>query len=227
MFPTATEKLLKPYTEACMKPYGYLFIDLKQTTLEKDRIVKNLFPVTISGDECIDTTNTIMNPTLFEAKRQRLDTECSVCAQFEAKRQRLDTECSVSAQFEAKRQGLDTSCPVCGLMFDTIAHRDNHLETCKKPLLNDNSAFEDIFKEVEGRDNTDDVVKEMKRLYRNSLLRFHALNKSQKHRDMYEEFQSLLQHYSPEMAAKQVLKRNKTFFENLVDEESEDSDEGL
>ena len=44
---------------------------------------------------------------------------------------------------------------------------------------------------------------------------------------MYEEFQSLLQHYSPEMAAKQVLKRNKTFFENLVDEESEDSDEGL
>ena len=24
MFPTATEKLLKPYTEACMKPFGYL-----------------------------------------------------------------------------------------------------------------------------------------------------------------------------------------------------------
>jgi hypothetical protein len=193
MFPTATEKLMKPYTEVTMKPFGYLFIDLSQTTAETERIVKNLFPMSISVDDCIGSTNTIMNYT----------------------------------QFEAKRQKLDTACHVCGVMFDTIAHRDVHLQECEKSPVNDDSIFERIYKEIREKAETDDIIKVMKRVYRNNLLRIHAFNKSQKHRDMYEEFQSLLQHYSPEMAAKQVLKRNKTFFENLVDEESEDSDEGL
>ena len=71
MFPTATEKLMKPYTEVTMKPFGYLFIDLSQTTAETERIVKNLFPMSISVDDCIGSTNTIMNYTQFEAKRQK------------------------------------------------------------------------------------------------------------------------------------------------------------
>ena len=44
---------------------------------------------------------------------------------------------------------------------------------------------------------------------------------------MYEEFQTLLQTHSPEMAAKRVVNINKAFFENLSDEESSDSDESL
>jgi len=194
MFPTATEKLMKPYTEATMKPYGYLFIDLKQTTPETDRIVKNVFPVSISGEQ-YGTTNSIMNYT--------------------------------STQMEAKRQKLDTACPVCGVMFDTIAHRDKHLEKWEKPLANDDSIFEVIFKEVQENEDTHDSVNAMKRLYRNTLVRIHALDKSQKHRDMYEEFQSLLQSYSPEMAAKLVVDINDSFFEYFDDEESNDSDQSL
>ena len=112
-------------------------------------------------------------------------------------------------------------------MFDTVAHRDMHLEKCEKSLVNDDTVFELIFKEVQENEETNDIVKEMELVYRNTLIRIHALNQSGIHRHMYEEFQSLLQSYTPEMAAKRVVKINKAFFENFDEETSSDESDSL
>ena len=43
MYPNNSKKFMNKYTEATKRPYGYLFIDLKQNTLEEDRLKTDIF----------------------------------------------------------------------------------------------------------------------------------------------------------------------------------------
>lgn len=44
MYPGNTKFLQEAYADACSKPYGYLFFDLKQETPEQFRVRTNIFP---------------------------------------------------------------------------------------------------------------------------------------------------------------------------------------
>ena len=83
-YPNSPQKLVKAYEEATAKPHGYLFIDFKQDTPEKDRIVKNIFPnLSISPAEeqhqqqsvLQQSTKNISNPSnrvIYNATPQQL-----------------------------------------------------------------------------------------------------------------------------------------------------------
>ena len=43
MYPNKSKKLLNKYIEATKRPYGYLFIDLKQNTPEENRLKSDIF----------------------------------------------------------------------------------------------------------------------------------------------------------------------------------------
>ena len=135
MFPSDTQKLLKPYTEATAKPHGYLFIDLKQNTPEKDRIVKNIFPnlsispgrVEHQQQSVLQQSSTSMshppNMVLYNTAPQHLDSYPPALYQRmhypEAKRQRIEVPIYDSRMH---------ACLHCGLMFDTDTHREQHQE---------------------------------------------------------------------------------------------------
>ena len=102
-------------------------------------------------------------------------------------------------------------------------HRDQHQEKCQKPEVNDESvwgtyydcAIENLPDDV----NDEDIVEEMMRMYRNTLLKIRALQKSIIHRSMMTEYGQLSQSISPEEAAKQVVCKNRKLFEGMMDEE--------
>ena len=226
MFPSDTQKLLKPYTEATAKPHGYLFIDLKQSTPEKDRIVKNIFPnssiSSVQQQSVLQQSTTNMshppNMELYNTAPHQLESQPPTLYQSmyypDAKRQRMDAPV------------YDTNmhtCLHCGLMFDTETHRDQHQEKCQKLEVKDESvwgtyydcAIENLPDDV----NDEDIVEEMMRMYRNTLLKIRALQKSIIHRSMMTEYVQLSQSISPEEAAKQVVCKNRKLFEGMMDEE--------
>jgi hypothetical protein len=45
MYPSHPKKFMIKYTEATNRPYGYLFIDLKQNTPEEDRLKTDIFDI--------------------------------------------------------------------------------------------------------------------------------------------------------------------------------------
>ena len=109
----------------------------------------------------------------------------------------------------------DTACLHCGIIFDTVTHRNEHQVKCQKALVDDDSIFDEIYREV---GNAVDKV------YRNTLIRIHELNRSGKHREMYQFFENLVKTSSPEIAAKKTVKQYRDFFESLeYDDESYES----
>ena len=233
IFPSAPNKLLKPYMEATSKPHGYLFIDFKQETPEKYRIVKNIFhsesydqqqnyPPRYSISE--DTVRTkqqenmanwqmanppqptypVYPPNLYNAAPQ----QPNAIDYPQPKRVKLDES--------IYDNGIkDTACLHCGIIFDTVTHRDEHQDKCRKAQVDDDSIFDEIYREV---GNAVDKV------YRNTLIRIHELNRSGKHREMYQFFENLVKTSSPEIAAKKTVKQYRDFFESLeYDDESYES----
>jgi hypothetical protein len=45
MYPSHPKQFMIKYTEATNRPYGYLFIDLKQNTPEEDRLKTDIFDI--------------------------------------------------------------------------------------------------------------------------------------------------------------------------------------
>ena len=43
MYPNNSKRFMNKYTEATKRPYGYLFIDLKQNTPEEERLKTDIF----------------------------------------------------------------------------------------------------------------------------------------------------------------------------------------
>ena len=108
-------------------------------------------------------------------------------------------------------------------MFDTDVHREQHQEKCREPEENDESVWNEYYNcaiENLPDDASDgDIVNEMMRMYRNTLLKIRALQKSIIHRSMMTEYGQLSQSISPEEAAKQVVCKNRKLFEDMMDDE--------
>ena len=52
MYPSHPKKFMIKYTEATKRPYGYLFIDLKQNTPEDDRLKTYIFDGVPDNKSC-------------------------------------------------------------------------------------------------------------------------------------------------------------------------------
>jgi hypothetical protein len=52
MYPSHPKKFMIKYTEATKRPYGYLFIDLKQNTPEEDRLKTDIFDSVPDNKSC-------------------------------------------------------------------------------------------------------------------------------------------------------------------------------
>jgi hypothetical protein len=101
------------YTEATKRPYGYLFIDLKQNTPEEDRLKTDIFDSVSDNKPC--------SPNMVGSSvDEYINRDTREVSQFEDKPQSKQT---YLRDFEKDHRNMEEkmpSCDDCGLMFENI-----------------------------------------------------------------------------------------------------------
>jgi CRISPR/Cas system CSM-associated protein Csm3 (group 7 of RAMP superfamily) len=108
------------YTEATQRPYGYLFIDLKQNTPEEDRLKTDIFDIVADNKRC--------SPNMVGGSvEENINRDTREVSQFEDKPQ---SEQTYSRDFEKDHKNIEEkmpSCDDCGLIFENISDLARHM----------------------------------------------------------------------------------------------------
>ncbi|CAG2195541.1 unnamed protein product [Mytilus edulis] len=163
MYPNNSKRFMNKYIEGVKRPYGYLFIDLKQNTLEEERLKIDIFN---EQNQKVDSSDVMIGGGMAQYKND----EGKNIDQFEVRRTREQSLLGdYSELFETKEEKMP-SCDECGLMFENVSDLMRHVKTwC--PENNDlkrkfNEEYEDIpskkfKKEIQIEDGEDDVFKKL------------------------------------------------------------------
>jgi hypothetical protein len=120
MYPSHPKKFMIKYTEATKRPYGYLFIDLKQNTAEDDRLKTDIFDGVSDNKSC--------SPNMVGGRvEEYINRNTREVNQFEDKPQ---SEQTYLRDFEKDHRNIEEktpSCDDCGLMFESIPDLARHM----------------------------------------------------------------------------------------------------
>ena len=108
------------YTETTKRPYGYLFIDLKQNTPEEDRLKTDIFDSVPDIKSC--------SPNMMGGRVvEYINKDTREVSQFEDK---PHSEQTYLRDFEKDDRNIRkkmTSCDECGLIFENISDLARHI----------------------------------------------------------------------------------------------------
>jgi hypothetical protein len=120
VYPSHPTKFMIKYTEATQRPYGYLFIDLKQNTPEEDRLKTDIFDIVADNKRC--------SPNMVGGSvEENINRDTREVSQFEDKPQ---SEQTYSRDFEKDHKNIEEkmpSCDDCGLIFENISDLARHM----------------------------------------------------------------------------------------------------
>jgi uncharacterized C2H2 Zn-finger protein len=130
MYPSNSKKFMIKYIETTKKPYGYLFIDLKQNTLEEDRLKTDIFE-NIPGREsvhCKLTLESHKNTSMVgSGMDEYINRYTPKYGMSEDKPQSEQTYLRDVEKYNTNIGEKMSSCDDCGLMFENIPDLARHM----------------------------------------------------------------------------------------------------
>ena len=130
MYPSNSQKFMIKYIEATKRPYGYLFIDLKQNTPEEDRLKTDIFE-NIPGRESVHCKLTLESHKNTSMVGGGMDVYINrytpKYGQSEDKSQSEQTYLRDVEKYNTNIGEKMPSCDDCGLMFENIPDLARHM----------------------------------------------------------------------------------------------------
>ncbi|VDH90152.1 Hypothetical predicted protein [Mytilus galloprovincialis] len=162
MYPNNSKRFMNKYIEGVKRPYGYLFVDLKQNTLEEERLKIDIFN---EQNQRVENSDVMHGGSMA----RYINDKGKIIDQFEVRRTREQSLSGDVSEFVEAKETMP-SCDECGLMFENLSDLMRHVKRwC--PENNDmkrkfNEEHEDIpskkFKtEIEIEDGESDVFKKL------------------------------------------------------------------
>ena len=129
MYPENTHDFMKHFEEATHKPYGYLLIDLKQSTPDDQRLRPNVFQegfgYNVSATKDMESYRQVGPTVIIDAS------ECPVCCHNEKPGYEVEYKRDTSAytgQLLSKSRSINMhSCAHCGTLFQTLQDMQRHI----------------------------------------------------------------------------------------------------
>ena len=120
MYPSHPKKFIIKYTLATQRPYGYLFIDLKQNNPDEDRLKTDIF------DSVPD--NKSSSPNMMGGRvEEYINRDTREVSQFDDK---PHSEQTYLRDIEKDHRNVEekmSSCDECGLIFENISDLAGHM----------------------------------------------------------------------------------------------------
>ena len=237
MYPNNSHSFLDAFRYATKEPYGYLLIDLKQDTADKDRLRTNIIK---GGGICKMpqlTTGSLPGKgakkrTEQEYKMDKSHCSCIDCGIMFASSMDLQKHvkrgCPENDEPPVKRLHIENTDEPNESGWHNIVQRvykkydDQYSEKVE-------SYEKDGYSNLESREKaTEDLFwkyrKGIMRRYADILTTVHRLQRSMIHREVMEDIQALMneKNYQFTKALKVVFHRNSSLFDELIDSEEDD-----
>jgi len=163
MYPNNSKKFMNKYIEATKRPYGYLFIDLKQNTPEEERLKTDIFK-DIGGEKSIKCNNEVTASSMVGDGISDVETDL---ADPYIRDNNMQSGQSVQncRNINMDKKEENPSCIDCGLLFSTPFDVQRHIkrgcpfseeETDHKQMKFDNT-FSEESNESMDEDNEGDM----------------------------------------------------------------------
>ena len=133
MYPNNPKKFMNKYIEGTRRPYGYLFIDFKQTTPEDERLKTDIF----EGASRIDSIHHPLNTVgggVNQYKRRSIseithfdDTSQSDQTYPPEERDNSTIDTKLQTEYLLDNKETMPSCDECGLMFESVHDLARHM----------------------------------------------------------------------------------------------------
>ena len=126
MYPSNSKKFMNKYIEATKRPYGYLFIDLKQSTPEEDRLKTDIFDNSLERESLRCQPYKSSN-LIGGSINEYINRDTSEVGQFEDGYRSEQTYLRDVEKDNTNTEEKMPSCDDCGLMFENIPDLARHM----------------------------------------------------------------------------------------------------
>jgi len=126
MYPSNSKKFMNKYIEATKRPYGYLFIDLKQSTPEEDRLKTDIFDNSLERESLRCQPYKSSN-LIGGSINEYINRDTSEVGQFEDGHRSEQTYLRDVEKDNTNTEEKMPSCDDCGLLFENIPDLARHM----------------------------------------------------------------------------------------------------
>ncbi|KAK3105883.1 hypothetical protein FSP39_007749 [Pinctada imbricata] len=251
MYPGNASKLLDAYRQAIERPYGYLVVDLKQSTPESYRLQTHIFRHYIKEDiqdfdhfltsiQAGNTSNMSSRRGIEHESQITRDSgietdskypSCSDCGvmfgnQYDVQRH-VRRGCPM---YENSEEEMDTDCEDDDEGYDFLINsvwKDHNKEFYKKvnELLKEKSLTEKDAKSEASKYMLPKDKKLFMKKYQRFLFRTIQLRSSKLHRNIMNQILEASKRKSVDIAVETVVKKHKKDYDELFDESESESNE--
>ena len=248
MYPNNFQYFMKKFQEATKRPYGYLLVDLKQETLETQRLCTNVLDTkTIYNTTNLNTPQcSFESPSDYIKEMEKMPScmDCGLCfatspdLQLHAKRGCPEASDEDNYQTARKRSKIDNRDDDSSddessdeSVWDYLK-ANAYADTNKKFITLIDKYIEDGLSEKQARqkarqDLFDRNVKCLMKLYRDGYKISQLLERSTIHADIVKEKDKLIKtkDYDDEEALKCAVKKYKREFKDMIHLDETDSED--
>ena len=222
MYPNNWREFMRKYQAATTKPYGYLLVDLKQETPEDGRLVTDITnkpsKIITASPNNPDIESVTPHQTA-EIWKQTMDT--SLPQQYQAQQYQEQPNFARTNELpNATQKERVYACEDCGAVFVDEESKEKHMESCSaNEMTDDTRGWGVLISDEDGEDVAEKVLK----TYKNMLMRWYALERSELHRNIAEFIEYLMKKRKMCIrdAVQKALKENNEALVELL-EETED-----
>ena len=234
MYPNNSHYFMNKYQEATKKPYGYLLVDLKQETLEHERLRTNvikgrneLINLQFANSNHTDSNSKVMD---IKVKPYCIDCGLLYCSPMDLQRhlKRGCPEADIKEPPNKKYKQSDDESGWDNLINEAYAQHDDRYQ--KKVEIYENKGFSNKQAELKASEDLHSKYKKsLTKIYKQYILHMLRLEHNAHHNKIMEDVDYFINEmfYDLEEAVNIAVRKNKDIFEELLAEDyhSEDSED--